>query len=214
MADVDFAIIGGGLNGVDAAARGASIRTGARCVWADRSKVWKLTVINRGMRETVTARAPVNASGAWTRRVAETVLHLPAVRASFTKVSQIVVRRIFDRDTVYVLQNDDRRMIYAIPFQRDFTLIGSSERGFDGDPAMVSAGADDLARIDRILGAAKSMDDLGPVFGDDLTGAEVRYLMREEFVRFADDILWRRSKLCLTMSRQDRGALATFMAAA
>ena len=69
-------------------------------------------------------------------------------------------------------------------------------------------------RIDRILGAAKSMDDLGPVFGDDLTGAEVRYLMREEFARFADDILWRRSKLGLTMSRPDRGALATFMAAA
>lgn len=325
------------LNAVDAAARGAAIRTGARCVWADRSDVWRLTVVNRGARETVTARALVNASGAWTRQVAETVLHLPAVQASFTKVSQIVVRRIFDRDTVYVLQNDDRRMIYAIPFQRDFTLIGKSERGFDGDPAMVSAAADDLAylctaasryfrervepadvvhamagcavdeprdgfvkmnrkhgaaplltvgggattsarrrtepalaqlmqlfaasprwtaaeplpggdfshgsfgdqvddvrrrwtflgerhaerliaaygtRIGRILGAAKSMDDLGPVFGDDLTGAEVRYLMREEFVRFADDILWRRSKLGLTMSRQDRGALATFMAAA
>ncbi len=63
-------------------------------------------------------------------------------------------------------------------------------------------------------GAAKSMDDLGPVFGDDLTGAEVSYLMREEFVRFADGIVWRRSKFGLTMSRQDRGALATFMATA
>lgn len=325
------------LNAIDAAARGAAIRTGARCVWADRSRVWKLTVINRGRREIVTARALVNASGAWTRQVAEAVLHLPAVQASFAKVSQIVVRRILDRDTVYAFQNDDRRMIYAIPLQRDFTLIGTSERGFDGDPAMVSAGADDLAylcaaasryvrervepadavhamagcialgrgdgfaklnrkhgeaplltvgggattsarlraeralgqfaslfaasrpwtaaeplpggdfphdsfddqvddarqrwpflgerhaerlvaaygtRIGRFLGAAKSMDDLGPVFGDDLTGAEVRYLMREEFARFADDILWRRSKLGLTMSRQDRAALATFMAAA
>jgi len=325
------------LNAVDAAARGAVINTGARCVWADRSRVWKLTVINRGRRESVTARALVNASGAWTRQVAETVLHLPAVQASFTKVSQIVVRRIFDPDAVYVLQNDDRRMIYAIPFQRDFTLIGTSKRGFDGDPAMVSAGADDMAylctaasryfrervdpadvvhvmagcvvderhdgfakmnrkrgdaplltvgggattsarrraeralvqltqlfamsprwtaaeplpggdfvhdrfddqvddarrrwtflgerhaqrliaaygtRIERLLGAAKSMDDLGPVFGDDLTGVEVRYLMREEFARFADDILWRRSKLGLTMSLQDRAALATFMAAA
>lgn len=135
------------INAVDAAARGAAIRTGARCVWADRSKVWKLTVVNRGQRETVTARALVNASGAWTRQVAETVLHLPAVQASFTKVSQIVVRRIFDHDTVYVLQNDDRRMIYAIPYQRDFTLIGTSERGFGGDPAMVSAGADDLTYL-------------------------------------------------------------------
>ena len=68
-------------------------------------------------------------------------------------------------------------------------------------------------RIGQILGAAKSMDDLGPLFGDDLTGAEVRYLMNEEFARFADDILWRRSKLGLTMSGKDREALAAFMAA-
>lgn len=325
------------LNAVDAAARGATIQTGARCVWAERSQIWKLTIVNRGQRETVTARALVNASGAWTRQVAETVLHLPAVQASFAKVSQIVVRRIFDRDIVYVFQNSDRRMIYAIPFQRDFTLIGTSERSFDGDPAMVSAGADDIAylcaaasryfrdrvepadvvhamagavavdrrdgfmtfnrrggaaplltvgggattsarrraelalaqltsffaasppwtasaplpggefphesfddqvesvrerwtflterharrlveaygmRVERILGVAKNMDDLGPRFGDDLTGAEVRYLMTEEFARFAGDILWRRSKLGLAMPLQDREALATYMAAA
>ena len=333
------------LSAVDAAARGAAIRTGARCVWADRSDVWRLTVVNRGRRETVTARALVNASGAWTRSIAESVLHLPAVQANFTKVSQIVVKRIVDRDDVYVLQNDDRRMIYAIPYHRDFTLIGTSERSFEGDPAVMSAGADDIAylctavsryfreriepadvvhamaggytaaghdgfmkldrrsgkaplltliggvttgarrrgeialarltsffkaspdsarswtagsplpggdfgsphswdalddqvahvrkrwlflneshaqrlvaaygtRVEQILGVAKSVDDLGPVFGDDLTGAEVRYLMREEFARFADDILWRRSKLGLTISRQDRAALEAFMAAA
>ncbi len=325
------------LNAADAAARGAAIRTGARCVWAERSGTWRLAVVNRGRRETVTARALVNASGAWTRQVAETVLHLPAVQASFLKVSQIVVRRMFDGDNVYVLQNDDRRMVYAIPYHRDFTLIGTSERSFAGDPAMASASADDIAylcaaasryfrvrieaadvvhamagcdatghrngivkrdrksgkaplltmiggatttarrraeialaqlasffelppswtadeplpggdfswdtlddqvdnarqrwtflserhaqrliasygtRIERILGAAKSMDDLGPRFGDDLTGVEVRYLMTEEFARFADDIVWRRSKLGLTMSRQDREALEKFMAAA
>lgn len=329
------------LNAMDAAAHGAAIRTGARCAWADRSGVWRLTIVNRGRRETVTARALVNASGAWTSAVAETVLHLPAVQASLTKVSQIVVKRLFDRDDVYVLQNDDRRMIYAIPYHRDFTLIGTSERSFAGDPAVMSAGADDIAclcaaasryfrervepadvvhavagghlasgqdglmkldrkpgnaplltiiggvttsarrraeialarfasffkaspksmsawtagaplpggdfafdtfddqveiargrwaflterhaqrlvgaygtRIDRVLGAAKSMDDLGQRFGDDLTASEVRYLMREEFARFADDILWRRSKLGLTMPRRDRAALETFMAAA
>ncbi|MBQ8102342.1 MAG: glycerol-3-phosphate dehydrogenase [Afipia sp.] len=325
------------LNAADAAARGAAIRTGARCVWAERSGTWRLAVVNRGRRDTVTARALVNASGAWTRQVAETVLHLPAVQASFLKVSQIVVRRMFDGDNVYVLQNDDRRMVYAIPYHRDFTLIGTSERSFAGDPAMASASADDIAylcaaasryfrvrieaadvvhamagcdatghrngivkrdrksgkaplltmiggatttarrraeialaqlasffelppswtadeplpggdfswdtfddqvdnarqrwtflserhaqrliasygtRTERILGAAKSMDDLGPRFGDDLTGVEVRYLMTEEFARFADDIVWRRSKLGLTMSRQDREALEKFMAAA
>lgn len=329
------------LNAVDAAARGAVIRTGARCVWADRSDVWRLTVVNRGRRETVAARALVNASGAWVQTVAETVLHLPPVQASVAKASQIVVKRMFGHDNVYVLQNDDRRMIYAIPYHRDFTLIGISERGFAGDPAAMSAGADDIAylckaanryfretiepadvvhamaggylttgrdglmkldrksgeaplltiiggvttgtrrraelalarlarffkdapksmspwtdsaplpggdfsfdalddqaddarkrwpfltkpharrlveaygtRIEDVLGAATSVDDLGQRFGDDLTASEVRYLMKEEFARFADDILWRRSKLGLTMPRQDRAALDTFMAAA
>ncbi len=135
------------LNAVDAAARGAAIRTGARCVWADRSNIWRLTVVNRGRRETVTARALVNASGAWSQAFAETVLHLPPVQASLAKVSQIVVKRMFDHDNVYVLQNDDRRMIYAIPYHRDFTLIGTSERGFAGDPAAMAAGADDIGYL-------------------------------------------------------------------
>ena len=69
-------------------------------------------------------------------------------------------------------------------------------------------------RIDHVLGAAKSMDDLGARFGDDLTASEVRYLMKEEFARFANDVLWRRSKLGLTMPRQDREALEIFMASA
>jgi glycerol-3-phosphate dehydrogenase len=56
------------------------------------------------------------------------------------------------------------------------------------------------------------MDDLGPRFGDDLTGTEVRYLMTSEFARFPDDVLWRRSKLGLTLSKSDRDALALFMA--
>jgi glycerol-3-phosphate dehydrogenase len=63
-----------------------------------------------------------------------------------------------------------------------------------------------------VLGEAESRDDLGPSFGPELTGAEVRYLMAREWARFPDDILWRRSKLGLTMHREDRDALAAFMA--
>ena len=50
--------------------------------------------------------------------------------------------------------------------------------------------------------------------GPELTGAEVRYLMAREWARFPDDILWRRSKLGLTMPQADREALAAFMATA
>jgi glycerol-3-phosphate dehydrogenase len=66
--------------------------------------------------------------------------------------------------------------------------------------------------VKAILGDAKGKPDLGPAFGPELTGAEVRYLMTREWARFPDDILWRRSKLGLTMPAQDREALAAFMA--
>lgn len=330
------------LNARDAAEHGASVRTGARCARADRSDVWRLAVIDRGRREVITARALVNAAGASSFDLAETVLHLPGVQASFMRVSQIVVKRLFDHDNVYVFQNDDGRLVYAIPFEREFTLIGACDQELPENPGIVSATASDISylcaavnrylrermepsdvvhamagvnlrvagtaksrwrrdgymkldrksgqaplltmfggttttarrraevafarlasffkagpswtataalpggdfswlardeqivqararwpflrqdhasrliaaygtRIANVLGPAKSMNDLGPLFGDDLTATEVRYLMREEWARFPDDILWRRSKLGLTMSRQDRDALADFM---
>ena len=70
------------------------------------------------------------------------------------------------------------------------------------------------SRLAAVLGDAKNRADLGPAFGPELTGAEVRYLMAKEWARFPDDILWRRSKLGLTMPPADREALAAFMATA
>jgi glycerol-3-phosphate dehydrogenase len=65
-----------------------------------------------------------------------------------------------------------------------------------------------------VFGDAKSRAELGPGFGPELTGAEVRYLMTKEWARFPDDILWRRSKLGLTMPSGDSAVLAAFMATA
>jgi glycerol-3-phosphate dehydrogenase len=70
------------------------------------------------------------------------------------------------------------------------------------------------SRLAAVLGDARDKADLGPAFGPELTGAEVRYLMAREWARFPDDILWRRSKLGLTMPPADRDALAAFMATA
>ena len=93
-------------NAVDAAERGAAIRTGARCVRADRLDIWRLVVIDRGHRQVITARALANASGAWTASVAETVLRMPPPPGvGAIKMSQIIVRRLFETDNVYVFQN-------------------------------------------------------------------------------------------------------------
>ena len=133
------------LNAVDAAERGADIRTGARCVRADRLDTWRLVVIDRGRRQVVTARALANASGAWTASVAETVLRMPPPDVGAVQISQIVVRRLFDTDNVYVFQNSDRRLIFASPYERDFTLIGTVGHAFKGDPAAVSMASSDVA---------------------------------------------------------------------
>jgi glycerol-3-phosphate dehydrogenase len=328
-------------NAVDAAERGAVIRTGARCVRADRLACWRLAVIDRGHRRVITARALCNAAGAWTASVAETVLRVRPPDLGANQISQIVVRRLFDNDNVYVFQNIDRRLIFASPYERDFTLIGTVGHLFKGDPAAVAMAAADVSylcdaanryfrerielidvirtvsganlaigagkrvaregsvtfdarrgkpplltifggdvtssrrraeravsrlgrfypmsprwtgtaplpggdfawqrfdsevdaardhwrflteaeaqrlvgaygtRLEAVLGDAKSHAELGPAFGPELTGAEVRYLMAREWARFPDDILWRRSKLGLTMPPGDREALAAFMA--
>jgi glycerol-3-phosphate dehydrogenase len=64
-----------------------------------------------------------------------------------------------------------------------------------------------------VLGSAKSRDELGPWFGA-LSAAEVRYLMRHEWARTAEDVLWRRSKLGLVLGPQQKEALAAFMTGA
>ncbi len=103
------------LNALDAAERGAAIHTGARCVRAERTETWRLVVIDRGHRRIISARALVNATGAWTASVAETVLRVPPPRVRLTMTSQIIVARRFETDNSYVFQNTDRRLIYAVP---------------------------------------------------------------------------------------------------
>src|SRR6201996_6692501 len=132
---------------VDAAERGAVVQTGARCVRADRSDIWRLVVIDRGHRQVITTRALVTAAGAWTATVAETVLRVPPPRASAVKLGQIIVRRLFETDNVYSLQNADRRLVFATPYQRDFTMIGTVARSFVGDPAAVAMSAQEVTYL-------------------------------------------------------------------
>jgi glycerol-3-phosphate dehydrogenase len=67
-------------------------------------------------------------------------------------------------------------------------------------------------RAERILGAAQNMDDLGARFTDNLTGAEVRYLVEHEWAQTAEDVLWRRSKLGLKATAEERAAIDQFIA--
>ncbi|MFZ3352725.1 MAG: glycerol-3-phosphate dehydrogenase [Xanthobacteraceae bacterium] len=137
------------VNAMDAAEHGASIRTRTRCVRAERGDVWRLILNTRGQRDVVTARVLVNAAGAWVESVAETVLRQPPARPHLRldKGTHIVVRRLYEHDRAYILQAADRRVVFAIPFQRDFTLIGTTDAGFTGDPAAVAPAGDEIVYL-------------------------------------------------------------------
>jgi glycerol-3-phosphate dehydrogenase len=335
------------LNALDAAERGAVIRTRTRCIRAERGQEWRLVLKVRGRHDIVTARALINAAGPWVELVGDEVLRQPArgvVR--LVRGSHIVVPRLFEHDRGYILQNHDGRVVFALPFECDYTLIGTTDADFAGDPRAVAPPPDDIrylcnavngyfrtlispidvvwafagvralygedhsvrpqdttrdyvldlderfreaplltvyggkittyrrlaeaamglighyfhlqsawtalaavpggdfaygrfdaqvekararwpflsvpqahrlvgaygTRIDRVLGSAASREALGPFFGPELSAAEVRYLMAQEWAETAEDVLWRRSKLGLTLSRQEREALERFMA--
>ena len=127
------------LNALDAAEHGATIRTRTRCVRAERGDTWRLILNARGLREVVTARVLINAAGAWVDTVAEMVLRQkPSGRLRLDKGSHIIVPRLYDHDRAYLLQAADGRVVFVIPFQRDFTLIGTTDASFSGDPAIVA----------------------------------------------------------------------------
>lgn len=125
------------LNAVDAAERGATIRTRTRLTRAERADGhWRLVLNSRGRRETVTARVLVNAAGPWVGHLADTAVRLPgAMRVRLVKGSHIVVRRLFEHDRAYMFQHGDGRIVFAIPYETDFTLVGTTDLDFDGDPS-------------------------------------------------------------------------------
>jgi glycerol-3-phosphate dehydrogenase len=123
------------INAVDVAERGAIIRTRTRCVRAERGDAWRLILNAHGQRDVITARVLVNATGAWAETVTETVLRLkPRRRLRLDKGSHIVVPRLYEHERAYILRAADRRVVFTIPFERDFTLIGTTDRSFSGDP--------------------------------------------------------------------------------
>ena len=340
------------LNARDAADRGATVATRTRCISAERQgDLWHLTMQAQGGEpEIVQARALVNAAGPWVGEVLQTVMraNTPA-KVRMVKGSHIVVPRLYPEEHCYIFQNADNRIFFVIPYEQDFSLIGTTDMDYEGDPRDVAASADEIAylcagtseylrtpvtpdqvvwtysgvrplyddgaskaqaatrdyvleldapagqaaqvsifggkittyrrlaeaalgklgphlpaatgqkegwtghaalpggdfpidgfetllqtmrthypfvaaqtmhrlvraygtRTADLLGDAKSSADLGRVYGADLTEAELRYLVRAEWARTAADVVWRRSKLGLRMTREQIADVDTALA--
>ena len=339
------------LNAQDAAAHGAVIETRTALVSASRQDaLWIASVTDQrsGATKDIHARVLVNAAGPWAGEVlGERVKSAATAHTRLVQGSHIVVPKLFDHPACYIFQNADGRIVFAIPYEDDFTLIGTTDQDYRGDPAEVAitpseidylcAAASDYfakpiepgsvvwtysgvralfedgataaqaatrdyvldvdapgsdapllsifggkittyrrlaehvleklaphlpsrhgrppgwtgrtslpggdfatSQFDEIvaglasnypflprnlatrfvrayglkaydlLGSARSMDDLGQQFGA-LTAAEIHYLRDHEWAETAEDILWRRSKLGLRMSAEQRRAVADYL---
>ncbi|HVY50284.1 MAG TPA: glycerol-3-phosphate dehydrogenase [Devosia sp.] len=337
------------LTARDAADKGAVIRTRTKVVSATREGgIWtiKLQDVDSKLRGTVRARFLVNAAGPWVDTVLREQLgQNEAHNVRLVKGSHIVVRKLYEHDRAYFFQNRDGRIIFAIPYQQDFTLIGTTDQDFSGDPQGVKISDEEqnyllaaateyferpvtwqdivwtyagvrplfddhaskaqeatrdyvlklegdaqtgallnvfggkltthrrlseeaLERIEKVLGrrgkpwtrrsklpggefaptgfeaqveklneqypnltdrmlrrlarqygtraetllgTARRMEDLGELFGADLTQREVDYLVDKEWARTADDVLWRRTKLGLRIGLNDKARLEAYL---
>jgi len=340
------------LTARDAADRGAEIRTRSRAIQIRQEDgLWQVTVKDAfsGARSTIRARVLVNAGGPWVEEVLAAGSGVNArAKVRLVQGSHVVVRKLYEHDRAYMFQNSDGRIVFVIPYQDDFTLIGTTDRDYHGDPAKVKASSEEIqylcdsvseylakpvnpkdvvwtyagvrplyddgaseakaatreyvfeldtpggapllsiyggkitthrrlaeealeklapylngnkaregwtgkaplpggdmdvsavaalsaqlmrkypflaaahanrlahaygTRAGRVLGEAKSASDLGQRFGANLTEAEVRYLMSQEWACTAEDIVWRRSKLGLRLTTLEIAAIDDWISA-
>ncbi|MEM8760876.1 MAG: glycerol-3-phosphate dehydrogenase [Pseudomonadota bacterium] len=337
------------LNARDAERRGATIRPRTAAVRAERvDGLWHLHTedAETGETETVHAKALVNAGGPWVAEILNTKIGLntpDSVR--LVRGSHIITKKLYDHDRAYIFQTSDGRVVFAIPFEEDFTLIGTTDRDHkasadtvgiedderdyllalaseyfekpvtaedivwtysgvrplyddgassataatreyvlkvedrggeppllnvfggkittyrrlaeaamvklapyfpeakdawtdgaampggdfehDGQPRLIRELMAAYSFLDErwarrlirtygtearaVLGEARIVGDLGRHFGFNLTEAEVRWLMANEYAREAADVVWRRTKLGLRLSADEIGALDAFM---
>ena len=142
------------LNARDAADRGARVLPRTRLVAASRQNgCWCCELAGpHGVPETVQARAVVNAAGPWVGDVLRTALgQNNAKQARLVKGSHIIVPRLHDGDWAYILQNTDRRIVFVIPYEGDYSLVGTTDIPFEGDPAQVTISASETDYLCAIV---------------------------------------------------------------
>jgi glycerol-3-phosphate dehydrogenase len=138
------------VNALDAASRGTRVLVGTQCQQARREGgTWRVQLSNGEMLQ---ARAVVNAAGPWVKEVLNQHLGQAtrdAVR--LVKGSHILLPRLYEGEHAFILQNDDRRVVFMIPFEERFTLVGTTDVDYEGDPAAASASD---AEVDYLCRAA------------------------------------------------------------
>ena len=145
------------LNARDAHSRGAEVRTRTACVsLAPNGSSWTAVLADReaGEHDTVTARGVVNASGPWVGQVRSLAGGAEAThRVRLVRGSHIVVRKLFDHAHPYIFQTGDGRVLFAIPYEEDYTLLGTTDIEFEAAPGQVEITPEE---VDYICAAANA----------------------------------------------------------
>ena len=156
------------LNARDAEERGATVLVRTKVVSAERDgDLWRIATqdIDTGTQATHRARILVNAGGPWVEDVVRNTARLNTTEGiRLVQGSHIVTTRLFDHDKCYFFQGEDGRIIFAIPYEGEFTLIGTTDQEYKGDPSQAictDAEADYLvAFINKYLKSPISRDDV------------------------------------------------------
>jgi glycerol-3-phosphate dehydrogenase len=169
------------LNAMDACGKGAGIMTRTACTALRRNgQHWYATLRGEdGKQTTVRARCVVNAAGPWTASLLGMALpRQPVQRLRLIKGSHIVVKRLFEHDHAYIFQHHDGRIVFAIPYEQDFTLIGTTDLDYRGDPGKVRIDAEEISYLCELV----SQYFKAPVRPEDVvwTYAGVRPLVEDE----------------------------------
>lgn len=144
------------LNAMAAREQGAHVHSRTRCISARRSKgLWHIHLERSdGSLFSIRARALVNAAGPWVARfIREDLKQESPYGIRLIQGSHIVMPRLFEGEKAYILQNEDGRIVFAIPYQERFTLIGTTDREYQGDPAEVAISAEEIDYLLNVVNA-------------------------------------------------------------
>jgi glycerol-3-phosphate dehydrogenase len=144
------------LNAMHAREKGAHIVTRTQCINAVRQDgIWLVTMQRAdGERFTIRAKALVNAAGPWVAKfIGESLEQKSPYGIRLIQGSHVIVPKLYEGDQAYIMQNEDRRIVFAIPYMGRYTMIGTTDREYKGDPAKVSISQEEVAYV---LGVANA----------------------------------------------------------
>lgn len=150
------------LNARQAENNGAKILPRTKCVSLSRSEdtddklsQWSASLVDQLTQQQiqVTARCVVNAAGPWVEQFVRQAASLASAHSiRLVKGSHIVVPRFYDGDESYLLQNSDGRVVFVIPYEHDFCLIGTTEQDYQGDPRQATISEQEITYLCQIVG--------------------------------------------------------------